>query len=275
VRDPFTYDEWMTAEKVCAFIAALWTLSISISFVPIYMGWHLRENATDHVELGEGCFMDLNAAYAVTSSSISFFIPGAIMLGLYGTLYSTALHHSIRKMRSDRDLEEREPVRRFSAPVRRLWRSMSMVYKDNKAAFTLGIVIGVFVTCWGPFFTFKVLNPFYPELFSILQIQIFIWLGYFNSGMNPIIYSIFNREFRKAFVKIIFAITPDRINKFMKITSTASGGYDDKPTRTTTTITTSLGHGLLMSHPLRMQKISVTVSSYDFDDRSSSVRFSV
>jgi hypothetical protein len=224
----------MTAEKVCTFIAALWSLSISISFVPIYMGWHLRENATDPVE-GEGCFMDLNAAYAVTSSSISFFIPGAIMLGLYGTLYYTALHHSIaiRKMRSDRDLEKREPVRRFSVPVRHISRSMSMVYKENKAAFTLGIVIGVFVTCWGPFFTSKVLNPFYPELFSILQIQIFIWLVYFNSDMNPIIYSIFNREFRKAFVKIIFTIAPDRISKF---TSTASGGYYDEPTRTTTTI---------------------------------------
>lgn len=29
------------------------------------------------------------------------------------------------------------------------------------------------------------------------------WLGYVNSALNPIIYTIFNREFRKAFKKIM------------------------------------------------------------------------
>ena len=30
-----------------------------------------------------------------------------------------------------------------------------------------------------------------------------VWLGYINSFLNPIIYTIFNLEFRKAFVKIL------------------------------------------------------------------------
>jgi len=29
------------------------------------------------------------------------------------------------------------------------------------------------------------------------------WLGYINSALNPLIYTIFNREFRKAFKKIV------------------------------------------------------------------------
>lgn len=37
-----------------------------------------------------------------------------------------------------------------------------------------------------------------PLLFKILT-----WLGYFNSAMNPVIYSIFNTEFRDAFKKIL------------------------------------------------------------------------
>lgn len=37
-----------------------------------------------------------------------------------------------------------------------------------------------------------------PMLFSFL-----VWLGYINSFMNPIIYTIFNAEFRRAFKKIL------------------------------------------------------------------------
>ena len=33
------------------------------------------------------------------------------------------------------------------------------------------------------------------------------WLGYVNSALNPIIYTIFNGEFRKAFKKIMVCWT--------------------------------------------------------------------
>ena len=35
-------------------------------------------------------------------------------------------------------------------------------------------------------------------------IQFITWLGYANSTLNPIIYTIFNDDFRQAFSKIIF-----------------------------------------------------------------------
>lgn len=34
-------------------------------------------------------------------------------------------------------------------------------------------------------------------------ISFLTWLGYLNSFLNPIIYTIFNIEFRKAFAKIL------------------------------------------------------------------------
>ena len=36
-----------------------------------------------------------------------------------------------------------------------------------------------------------------------MSLQVLTWLGYSNSSFNPIIYSIFNSEFREAFRKIL------------------------------------------------------------------------
>ena len=38
-----------------------------------------------------------------------------------------------------------------------------------------------------------------------LLFKILTWLGYFNSAMNPVIYSIFNTEFRDAFRRILIS----------------------------------------------------------------------
>jgi 5-hydroxytryptamine receptor 1 len=33
--------------------------------------------------------------------------------------------------------------------------------------------------------------------------SLFLWLGYFNSTLNPVIYTIFSPEFRQAFKRIL------------------------------------------------------------------------
>lgn len=71
---------------------------------------------------------------------------------------------------------------------------------------------GVFLACWVPFFTLNIIKAICirydlkerpacqvdPIFFSLFQ-----WLGYINSFLNPVIYTIFNQEFRKAFRKLL------------------------------------------------------------------------
>lgn len=78
--------------------------------------------------------------------------------------------------------------------------------RERKAARVLGIFTGAFIACWLPFFILAFTAPFCgkgcefpPEIFDL-----FLWLGYFNSLLNPIIYTIFNPSFRNAFNKIFF-----------------------------------------------------------------------
>ncbi|XP_022919770.1 tyramine receptor 1 [Onthophagus taurus] len=76
--------------------------------------------------------------------------------------------------------------------------------KERRAARTLGIIMGVFVICWLPFFLMYVIVAFCQKCEPSPRLSQFItWLGYINSTLNPIIYTIFNLDFRKAFKKLL------------------------------------------------------------------------
>lgn len=77
--------------------------------------------------------------------------------------------------------------------------------RERKAAKTLAIITSAFLVCWLPFFVIAVVMPICADECQISPaiISLFLWLGYFNSTLNPIIYTIFNQDFRNAFTRIL------------------------------------------------------------------------
>ncbi|XP_063080210.1 5-hydroxytryptamine receptor 1D [Engraulis encrasicolus] len=77
--------------------------------------------------------------------------------------------------------------------------------REKKATKTLGIILGAFIVCWLPFFVFTLVTAICKDNCwdDPLLFDVFTWLGYLNSLINPVIYTIFNDEFKQAFQKLI------------------------------------------------------------------------
>ncbi|XP_002136989.2 octopamine receptor beta-3R-like isoform X1 [Drosophila pseudoobscura] len=81
---------------------------------------------------------------------------------------------------------------------------------EHKAARTLGIIMGVFLLCWLPFFLWYVITSLCGPACPCPDVVVVVlfWIGYFNSTLNPLIYAYFNRDFREAFRNTLECVLP-------------------------------------------------------------------
>ncbi|XP_012989325.2 D(5)-like dopamine receptor [Esox lucius] len=209
ISSPFRYERKMTQRFAFVMIGVAWTLSILISFIPVQLNWHKaeEENATmNDTNQIEDCNASLNSTYAISSSLISFYIPVVIMVGTYTRIYRIA-QTQIRRISSlERAVEHAQNNQQTTEQTNSLKTTFK---KETKVLKTLSIIMGVFVFCWLPFFVVNCIVPFCdinnlddPLCVSNTTFNIFVWFGWANSSLNPVIYA-FNADFRKAFSTIL------------------------------------------------------------------------
>lgn len=139
------------------------------------------------------------------------------MIGIYCRLYCYAQKHvkNIRAITRPIDIPGNDTKKSLKQKNKALHiqlhnhHSSPYHVSDHKAAITVGIIMGVFLICWVPFFCINIVAAFCKTCIPDITFKILTWLGYSNSAFNPIIYSIFNTEFREAFKRILTAHYPD------------------------------------------------------------------
>ncbi|XP_020373191.2 D(1) dopamine receptor-like [Rhincodon typus] len=221
ISSPFRYERKMTPKVAFVMISAAWSLSLLISFIPVQLDWHkarapngLHGNASSQ-RLGDNCDSSLNRTYAISSSLISFYIPVAIMIVTYTRIYRIAQKQIRRISALERAAVHAKNCQsnRSSASTTDIQSESSFKLsfkRETKVLKTLSVIMGVFVCCWLPFFILNCMVPFCeshaspPPLpcVSGSTFDVFVWFGWANSSLNPIIYA-FNADFRKAFSTLL------------------------------------------------------------------------
>ncbi|XP_039640637.1 D(1)-like dopamine receptor [Perca fluviatilis] len=216
IASPFKYEQKMTQRVAFVMIGVAWLLSILISFIPVQLNWHRRNFTNSSNANARSCVANLNKTYAISSSLISFYIPVVIMIATYTRIFRIA-QTQIRRITSLERAAEQAQSHGHGANRNRQqqqqWQQhprtndeaslKSSFKKETKVLKTLSIIMGVFVFCWLPFFVLNCAVPFCdPPCVSDATFTVFVWFGWANSSLNPIIYA-FNADFRRAFATIL------------------------------------------------------------------------
>ncbi|XP_061775403.1 5-hydroxytryptamine receptor 2A-like [Nerophis ophidion] len=234
IRNPIHHSRFNSHTKARIKIMAVWTISAGISMPIPVMG--LRNHAK--VFKDGSCLLTDNN-FVLVGSFVAFFIPLTIMLVTYfltiKALQNEAtlcLHQLVpaftlsffpRSSLSSEKLFRRSISREGGSRgsggglsgargsvsgslfVRRTLLSIS---NEQKASKVLGVVFFLFVVMWCPFFITNVLVVMCAPtdcdagLMGGL-LNVFVWVGYLSSAVNPLVYTLFNKTYRAAFLRFL------------------------------------------------------------------------
>ncbi|XP_029457718.1 LOW QUALITY PROTEIN: alpha-2B adrenergic receptor [Rhinatrema bivittatum] len=226
VSQAIEYNAKRTPKRIKGVILLVWTIAAVISLPPLIYKGQEPEGPRRQPQ----CKLNEETWYILSSSICSFFAPCLIMILVYLRIY----HIAKRRTRSPPPWpalpfpgRRQKPTGAGAGPASaarwppprgrllllekghalspKLPQRRRQQSREKRFTFVLAVVIGVFVLCWFPFFFTYSLRAICPRLCPVPDglFQFFFWIGYCNSSLNPVIYTIFNQDFRKAFRRIL------------------------------------------------------------------------
>uniref|UniRef100_A0A4X2K917 Dopamine receptor D4 n=1 Tax=Vombatus ursinus TaxID=29139 RepID=A0A4X2K917_VOMUR len=226
VSVPLNYSRQRLGRRQLVLIGTVWGLAFAVAS-PVLLGLNDVPGRNPAV-----CQLE-SRNYVVYSSVCSFFLPCPLMLILYCAMFRRLrTWEEARRAKLRRSMcpgaarrpsrpPQPWPRRRFPGPEpegpgppQTLPQALpsagpprkraKITGRERKAMRVLPVVVGAFLVCWTPFFVVHVTRALCPACpMPRRLVSIVTWLGYVNSALNPVIYTIFNTEFRSFFRRVL------------------------------------------------------------------------
>ncbi|XP_062901201.1 5-hydroxytryptamine receptor 7-like [Mobula hypostoma] len=223
ITRPLTYPVRQNGRSMAKMVLTVWLLSASITLPPLF-GW------AKNVTVDRMCLISQDLGYTVYSTGVAFYIPTTVMLIMYYRIYKAAkksaekhkfmsiprpyeqdgiytMEEDVRGHHATRRSKATEECAILSKLLKHDRKNISIFKREQKAARTLGIIVGAFTFCWLPFFLLSAARPFICGVkCSCMPLRLertLLWLGYTNSLINPLIYAFFNRDLRTTFWNLL------------------------------------------------------------------------
>ncbi|XP_027538427.1 alpha-2C adrenergic receptor-like [Neopelma chrysocephalum] len=195
--------------RVKGMIGAVWASAALVALPPL-----LRPRPG-----GRECQLSQETWYVLASCTASFFVPCFVMVAVYCRIYRLTARRTATLLaaRSPCPASNGKVSGKVSGVGMPGWRCRSQNQsvllcrrrlvraRERRFTIVLAVVMGAFVLCWFPFFFTYSLGALCGEGCHVSKplFNFFFWIGYCNSSLNPLIYTLFNRDFRAAFRRLL------------------------------------------------------------------------
>ncbi|XP_038162038.1 trace amine-associated receptor 1-like [Cyprinodon tularosa] len=177
VCHPLTYRNKINVCVSLIMILVSWT-------VPLLLAIAITFRRIGIEDPSKRCKIFLVTKESITGSFFAFYIPAIIILTIYLKILVVAKKQA-------RCIQNTLKI------------AVSVSQMEKKANITLAIVVGVFLLCWTPYFLSVSFYGMYKLTKPDVMVEIFKWIGWSNSMLNPLVYAFFYKWFRRAFKMII------------------------------------------------------------------------
>ncbi|XP_074641435.1 beta-2 adrenergic receptor-like [Tubulanus polymorphus] len=199
IRSPLLYHSRMTGCRAIAMIAVTWSAGFMF-FIPINIGAYKAQGFEWLYEEPTICQLVMNTTFALVAVTLSFYIPLLVIIFTYSYIFKIAHSQAVKiadmeQTGANLNLEDSQSTRGGITKQKRRLKS------ERKAIKAVGLVVGIFLLCWLPFFIVYPTDALCRCVVEMVY-NVVMWIALMNSAINPFIYA-FNDDFRYAFLTLL------------------------------------------------------------------------